>query len=140
MMFLGVSPRILKPKVRAQCGDVEERIARITDTKRTRIDLFNATKGSQATRESRMEVVAWIAVCKFDCKIEGGFVRDWVIGKYVERPTNLPNPINWIKYEGTPQVPYMVKEIVPSDLDCHLPKKIYFDIEKFKDELYKFGM
>ncbi|CAF5129794.1 unnamed protein product, partial [Rotaria sp. Silwood1] len=72
-----VPPRVLRPQIRSQCLDIEERISRITDSKRTRIDLYNATKGIHATRETRMEVVSWIAVCKFDCKIEGGFVRDW---------------------------------------------------------------
>ncbi|CAF3296765.1 unnamed protein product [Rotaria sp. Silwood2] len=140
VILLGVSPRILQPKVRENCLDVEERIARITDIKRTRVDLFNATRGSNATRESRMEAVLWVAICKFDCKIEGGFVRDWVVGKYIQRPTNTTKPSDWVKYEGTDKIPYMIKEVVPSDLDCHLPKKIYFDIEKFKDELHKFGI
>ncbi|CAF4618627.1 unnamed protein product [Rotaria sp. Silwood2] len=140
VILLGVSPRILQPKVREKCLDVEERIARITDIKRTRVDLFNATRGSNATRESRMEAVLWVAICKFDCKIEGGFVRDWVVGKYIQRPTNTTKPSDWVKYEGTDKIPYMIKEVVPSDLDCHLPKKIYFDIEKFKDELHKFGI
>ncbi|CAF4952737.1 unnamed protein product [Rotaria sp. Silwood1] len=75
----GVPPRVLRPQMRSQCLDIEERISHITDSKQTRIDLYNATKGIHATRETRMEVVSWIAVCKFDCKIEGGFVRDWVV-------------------------------------------------------------
>ncbi|CAF2855808.1 unnamed protein product [Rotaria sp. Silwood2] len=135
-----VSPRIFQPKVRENCLDVEERIARITDIKRTRVDLFNVTRGSNATRESRMESVLWVAVCKFDCKIEGGFVRDWVVGNYTQRPTNLKKPSDWVKYEGTDKIPYMIKEVVPSDFDCHLPKKTYFNIDKFKDELHKFGI
>jgi hypothetical protein len=137
LINLGVSPRILRPQMRTQCMDIEERISRITDSKRTRIDLYNGTKGTNATRETRMEVVAWIAVCKFKCKLEGGFVRDWVVGKYTEHP---PNPQAWVKYEGTDQIPYMLKEIVPSDLDCHLPKDANFDIESFQDELHKYGM
>ena len=118
--------------------DVEERIARVTDSKRTRIDLYNGTKGKNATRETRMEVVAWIAVCKFKCKLEGGFVRDWVIGKYTEHPSTHPS--TWVKYEGPDKFPYILKEIVPSDLDCHLPKDSMFDIESFRDELHKYGM
>lgn len=70
----GVSPRILKPQTRATCLDIEERITHIADSKRTSIELWKALKGSNATRESRMEVVAWIAICKFDCRLEGGFV------------------------------------------------------------------
>jgi hypothetical protein len=121
--------------------DIEERISRITDSKRTRIDLYNGTKGTNATRETRMEVVAWIAVCKFKCKVEGDFVRDWVIGKYAERPQNLlTNPQAWVQYQGPDQIPYLIKEVVPNDLDCHLPKDAYFDIESFQDELHKYGM
>ncbi|CAF2786717.1 unnamed protein product [Rotaria sp. Silwood2] len=136
-----VPPRVLRPPMRSQCLDIEERISRITDSKRTRIDLYNAARGINATRESRMEVVSWIAVCKFDCKIEGGFVRDWVVGKYSEHPVQLlTNPAAWVHYQGPDQIPYMVKEVVPSDLDCHLPKRSYFDIEKFKDELHKYGI
>ncbi|CAF5117970.1 unnamed protein product, partial [Rotaria sp. Silwood1] len=134
-----VSPRILQPTAREKYTAVEERIARITDIKSTRVDLFNATKGSQATRESRMEAVLWIAVCKFDCKVEGGFVRDWVVGKHHQRSTTITKPSDWITY-GTDKIPSIVKEVVPSDLDCHLPKKTYFDIEKFKDELHKLGI
>ena len=118
--------------------DVEERIARVTDSKRTRIDLYNGTKGKNATRETRMEVVAWIAVCKFQCKLEGSFVRDWIVGKYTEHPSS--DPSSWVQYQGADQIPYMIKEVVPGDLDCHLSKDSNFDIENFRDELHKYGM
>jgi hypothetical protein len=85
-----------------------------------------------------MEVVAWIAICKFDCKLEGGFVRDWIVGNCTQRPTNL-NPSNWINY-GNNKIPYIVKEVVPADLDCHLPSQSYFDIDKFQDEIHKFDI
>jgi hypothetical protein len=26
-----------------------------------------------------MEVVAWLAVTKYRCRLEGGFVRDWIV-------------------------------------------------------------
>jgi len=32
----------------------------------------------------------------------------------------------------------MEKEIIPSDLDCHLPSHKYFDIDKFLDKLHKY--
>ncbi|CAF1184864.1 unnamed protein product, partial [Didymodactylos carnosus] len=129
-----VSPRILKPQIRHTCLDIEERIAHITDSKRTTVDLWNGVKGSKATRETRMEVVAWIAVCKFECRLEGGFVRDWVVGGYTNRPANT-NTSQWITYNNN--LPYLDKDIIPSDLDCHLPSHKYFDIEKFLDELHK---
>ena len=125
--------------MRKNCHDIEERIARVTDTKRTAIDLYNGTKGTKVKRETRMEVVAWIAVCKFDCRLEGGFVRDWIVGGYIQRPANLiTNPKAWI--ETRTPVPTLNKEVVPCDLDCHLPSHRYFDINKFQDELYKYGI
>jgi hypothetical protein len=139
MLKLGVSPRVLRPQMRKTCKDIEERIACVTDSKRTPIDLYNGTKGTKATRETRMEVVAWIAVCKFDCRLEGGFVRDWIVGRDIQRPGNSKtNPKGWI--ETTTPVPALNKEVVPCDLDCHLPSHAYFDISKFQDELYKYGV
>ncbi len=142
--ILGVLPRLLHPKMRKTYPKIEETISRITDSQRTMVDLYKGVKSTKATRETRMEVVAWIAVCKFQCKLEGGFVRDWVVGGYQKPPPNLlDNPKAWIEYKTNANgqsIPYMHKELVPSDLDCHLPLNIYFDIEKFQDELYKFDM
>ena len=91
-----------------------------------------------------MEVVAWIAVCEFHCKLEGGFVRDWVVRHKANVPANLKNnPKAWIEYrnnEDGQDIPGITKAIVPSDLDCHLPLHQYFDIEKFQDRLYKFDI
>jgi hypothetical protein len=128
--------------MRAKYADMEERISRITDIKRSPIDLYNSVKGSKATRETRMEVVAWITVCLFDCKLEGGFVRDWVVGKYTSRP-NIVNPHEWVEYYTNPagkKIPSIKEEVVPRDLDCHLPTHAEFDSDKFQDELYKFGI
>ncbi|CAF2546861.1 unnamed protein product [Rotaria sp. Silwood2] len=138
----GVSPRLLRPQMRIFCEDIEKRISNVTDPKRTFIDLYNSVKSSTATRETRMEVVAWIAVCKFDCKLEGGFVRDWIVGKYTA-PLDRTNSNDWIEYNtnyNNEQIPSMKREVVPADLDCHLPTHAYFDIEKFQDELYKLGI
>ena len=86
-----------------------------------------------------MEVVAWIAVCKFSCRLEGGFVRDWVVGQYTSRPSNpTASPKDWISYANS--IPCINREVVPADLDCHLPTHAYFDIEKFHDELYKYDI
>ncbi len=127
--------------MRKDCHDIEKRISHITDSKRTLIDLYNGVKGLKATRETRMEVVAWIAVCKFDCKLEGGFVRDWVVGNDASKPNN--NPSSWIQYlanKKNEMIPYIIKEVVPGDLDCHLPSHQYFDIDKFQDELFKYDI
>ncbi|CAF2158143.1 unnamed protein product [Rotaria magnacalcarata] len=139
----GVLPRLLHPKMRKAYPDIEKNVARITDSKRTMVDLYNSVKGRDAKRETRMEAVAWIAVCKFNCKLEGGFVRDWVIGNNEEPQQRTNNPTSWIKYQTNSKgqlIPYMDKDIVPSDLDCHLPLDRYFDIDKFRDELYKVGI
>jgi hypothetical protein len=127
--------------MRKDCHDIEERISHITDSTRTLIDLYKGVKGSKATRETRMEVVAWIAVCKFDCRLEGGFVRDWVVGNYTSKPNT--NPKSWLEYLPNykkEMIPYIVKEVVPGDLDCHLPSHQYFDIDKFQDELFKYDI
>lgn len=145
MFILGVLPRLLHPRLRKKYPHIEKNIARITDVDRTLVDLYKAVKGKGTTRESRMEVVAWIAVCEFHCKLEGGFVRDWVIGNkpYVP-PHPKNNPKAWIIYEnneeGQPIIPSIEKSIVPSDLDFHLPLDRYFDIEKFQDRLHKFDI
>ncbi|CAF2538985.1 unnamed protein product [Rotaria sp. Silwood2] len=113
----GVSPCLLRYKERRDCQDIEERISHVTDPKRIIIDLYNSVK-------------------------EGGFVRDWIVGKYTTRPA-VANPKHWIEYKPNrynENIPYMKKEVVPTDLDCHLPTYGYFDIETFQDELHKFGI
>ncbi|CAF4020786.1 unnamed protein product [Rotaria magnacalcarata] len=132
----GVSPRILKPAMRKTCLDIEERISHVTDIKRTSNELWKSLNGSKATRETRMEVVAWIAVCKFDCRVEGGFVRDWIVGNYIARPKK--DPSDWLEPGPNTKIPALNKDLVPSDLDCHLPSDKYFDIEKFLDNLHKY--
>ena len=100
------------------------------------VDLYKSVKGIGVTRETRMEVVAWIAVCQFQCKLEGGFVRDLVVGNHQSHPSDNPQP--WIQYQNNTNgrsIPYMREDIVPTDLDCHLPLNKYFDIDKFQDEL-----
>ena len=136
----GLPPRGFRPQIRSQYRDIEDRIARVADSKRTPIDLYNAAKGVHATRETRMEVVAWIAVCKFDCKLEGGFVRDWIVGHHRARPpSNNENPKQWIETNdrGKREIN---KEVVPGDIDCLLPSDSYFNIQKFQDELAKYDI
>ncbi|CAF5087955.1 unnamed protein product, partial [Rotaria sp. Silwood1] len=133
-----VSPRVLKPEIRDRFLDMEAKISNITDPDRTSVDIWKSLKGPNATRETRMEVVAWIAVCQFYCRLEGGFVRDWVVGNYFSKPVNLP-PNQWIEYQPS-RIPLLHKDLVPSDLDCHLPQSKNFDIEAFIDALYGYGI
>ena len=134
----GVPPRKLNYHICEKYKDIEQRIALVTDSKRSRISLYNATKGANATRETRMEVVAWIAVCKFKCKLEGGFVRDWIVRGEAEYPPTHPS--TWVTYEGQDKLPSIDERVVPKDIDCHLPKDAEFDIESFRDELHKYGI
>ena len=46
----------------ARVKEMQARIKNVTDPERSPIDLLEATVGPKATRETRMEVVAWIAV------------------------------------------------------------------------------
>ena len=116
---------------------MEAKISCITDPDRNSVDIWRSLKGPEATRETRMEVVAWIAVCKYNCRLEGGFVRDWIVGNYRSRPTNLP-PQQWVEIDAVSRLPVLVKDLVPSDLDCHLPALRYFDVEAFIDTLHDF--
>lgn len=139
---LGVTPRLLRRPMRLKYPNIEQRIARITDRNRSQIDLHDNVKGPKATRETRMEVVAWVCVCLLKCKLEGGFVRDWVVGEYVSKPVNIP-PQKWVEYDKNAagkRIPSIREDVVPRDLDCYLPVDHPFDTDRFQDELYKFGI
>ncbi|CAM4985421.1 unnamed protein product [Rotaria socialis] len=86
-----------------------------------------------------MEVVAWIAVCLFACRLEGDFVRDWVVGDYSSKPTHIP-PQQWVHYDPKSGMPILNRDLVPSDLNCHLPAAKPFDVEAFLDALYGYGI
>jgi hypothetical protein len=86
---------------------MEERIARVANSKLMPADLKQSVRGPMATRESRMEVVVWIAVCKFNCSREGGFVRDWVVANERVRPSPTIQPSEWVTFDivtGTPSL------------------------------------
>ena len=119
---------------------MEERIARVADSRLMPADLWPSVHGPTATRESRMEVIAWIAVCKFNCSLEGGFVRDWIIANERARPSLTIQPSEWVKFDTMTGTPSLLKELVPSDLDCKMPLNCYFDLEKFCDEVKQFDM
>jgi hypothetical protein len=123
--------------MRRKCKTIEDRISHITDSKRTSVDLWRLINGPFATRETRMEAIAWIAVCVFSCRIEGGFVRDWVVGGYRARPSGAADLVKYEHIKGQ-SIPVMNKEVIPCDLDCHLPVHLYFDINKFEDKLHEY--
>ncbi|CAF1652229.1 unnamed protein product [Didymodactylos carnosus] len=76
-MIIRSEPKTLNKTARLSV--IEQRIANITDSKLTQADLWYRVHSQEVTRETRMEIVAWTAVCKFHCKLEGGFVRDWIL-------------------------------------------------------------
>ena len=151
-----VFPRQLNPEERKQFGkDIEQRIARVANPDRTRIDIWSSVHSSEtATRESRMEVVAWLAVTQFGAKVEGGFVRDWVVGGRFTRPANGAKHVipqrgsdawktqgsgSWIWLRQHDGVPETDVQLTPADLDMHLPIDSVFDARRFMDELHKLG-
>ncbi|CAF5077272.1 unnamed protein product, partial [Rotaria magnacalcarata] len=44
----------------------------------------------------------------------------------------------WLEPGPNTKIPALNKDLVPSDLDCHLPSDKYFDIEKFLDNMHKY--
>ena len=114
---------------------IVKRIAKVTDTERTELSLWEDVNGENATRETRMEAAAWIAVTKFGCTLEGGFVRDWVVGGYTMTPDPAIKKSQWVNSHGE-----LVKDLVPADLDLHLPKAKEFNIQLLMTEYQKIGL
>ncbi|UJR29681.1 hypothetical protein I4U23_017229 [Adineta vaga] len=132
-------PRILVPSPTSKTGhaskniyeDIERRITQIANSKQMPFNQVQIQKGS---REERMLTVAWLLICKFDCKLYGGFIRDWVVGGYTAYPKNVPMD-QWIVYNGS--IPHLHPEIVPADLDCYLPTHGLSDVNEIVTELGK---
>ncbi|CAF1115266.1 unnamed protein product, partial [Adineta ricciae] len=133
----GMYPRrYIDPQTKQTEADMESRIKQVTDDTLTSVDLWPSVRGLKATRETRMEVVAWIAVCLFRCKLEGGFVRDWIVANQSARPPASVLPQQWVQFSH--KIPVIDKAVIPSDLDCHLPLEHPFDIDQFLDEIHKY--
>lgn len=143
VFFLDIDPRRLKICVRRQYPDIEERIARVTDSKRLKADVLRVLNDPHASRTARMEAVAWIAVCEFNCRIFGGYVRDWIVGGYASKITELENPIEWVIYTTygfeVERIPRVDKRLVPNDIDCYLPNDD-FSITRFLSALHGYGI
>ncbi|CAF3806236.1 unnamed protein product [Adineta steineri] len=58
-----------------------------------------------------MEVVAWVAVCKFNCSLEGGFVRDWIVANERVRPAPEIQPSDWVQFDA------LTEQVHNSELD-----------------------
>ena len=115
---------------------ITEKIKRIADPIRSSLDIWKCVHGKDATRETRMEVVAWVACTQHSCRLEGGFVRDWVVGGFanVRRP---PAGDDWVQIMGKPDGdwqdrPELHPGLGPQDLDMQrLAAGGWFDIERF---------
>lgn len=64
-----------------------------------------------------MELVCWILVNKYNCKIEGGFVRDWIVGG--NNVCDKNKPIGFYKFKDRDMVDD--SDVFPKDIDAHLP-------------------
>ncbi|UJR06578.1 hypothetical protein I4U23_010862 [Adineta vaga] len=92
-----------------------------------------------------MEIAAWIVICQFNCRIFGGFARDWIVGGYSAKPSETNELSPWITYtckgydfRNVKEISHVIKEFVPNNIDCYLPNK-NFDINyRFRDELRKY--
>ncbi|CAF1541196.1 unnamed protein product, partial [Adineta ricciae] len=53
------------------------------------------------------------------CRLEGDFIRDWIVDHYMNRSTTAGTNTNtWIEYKET--ISTINKEVVPYNFDCHL--------------------
>ena len=118
--------------------DTRKRLRMVTDDSLTEVDLWKMVRGADATRETRMAAIAWIAVTEFDCRLEGGFVRDWVVRGEVLRPSPLTPPASWLEFDYSRGRWEVVEGVIPSDLDIELPFK-FVPLDRFRNRLHKFG-
>ena len=122
-------------------GDAEfrERLHTVTAQELSQTKLFLKCQGPHATRETRMEVVARIAVQTFGCKLCGGFLRDWIVNGERKHP---PTPLkDWVEEPAGTFTKYEIAEgVIPKDLDLELPMEKYFDVGRFVSEVRQCGI
>ncbi len=76
------------------------RLRRVTSAELSATEKFEMCEGPGASREQRMEMVAHIAVRVFECRVVGGFVRDWIVNgeaQHGEFQPGNPPPAPWVK-------------------------------------------
>eukprot|EP00047_Mylnosiga_fluctuans_P009655 m.12416 g.12416 ORF g.12416 m.12416 type:complete len:2363 (-) comp2729_c0_seq1:86-7174(-) len=121
-------------------GDEEfrERLHNVTAITLTDSKLFQLTRGPNATRETRMEVVARIAIQTFNCRVVGGFIRDWIVRGQKTHPSKaFPD---WIHKPGGYITYDILDDVTPKDLDIELPMDTYFDVNRFVSEVRTHGI
>jgi hypothetical protein len=117
--------------------EFRERLYLVTRADVSPIVLWSMAEGPTATRETRMMLVARIAVQQFGCRLSGGFVRDWIVKGFKEHPPNLPDPAKpfdneWIETCTKGFIKYDIKEgVLPKDIDAELSSDMFFDVQRF---------
>jgi hypothetical protein len=139
--LFGVPPT--RPSEHSGNPGMFERLSRVTSSSRPATELFEYVHGKLATRETRMEVVAWIAVSHFGCRLEGGFLRDWIVTGSFKRPTSGA-PSSWITRHGSVLGrPELDPNLLPADLDLQVPVRSsfgWFDLANFVAQVEKLGI
>ena len=130
-----------RPKIFKGDEEFRVRLNNVTAKDLSESKINQLTIGPKATRVTRMEVVARIAIHMFDCKVVGGFVRDWIVrGESTFIDSNgSKKPSDWVI--AKPYVKWEIsKSIIPSDLDMELSMSTYFDVNRFISEVRKCGI
>jgi len=122
-----------------QDSEMRARLHHVTAIELSEAQVVQLCTGPKATRETRMEIVARIAVQIFNCKVVGGFVRDWVVNG--ERK-HLPGPpSSWVEEPKHGYVKYEIKEgVLPKDLDIEMSMEAYFDVNRFVQQVRDVGI
>ncbi len=121
----------------------QKRLHHVTSESLSEEEIFELTHGIDATRESRMEAVCRIAVRTFDCKVVGGFVRDWIVNGERKYPPSSIAPQDWVTEYNPPLNGYIKwdfaqgLEVTPKDLDIELSMTLTFDVNRLlSDEVF----
>ena len=153
--FRTPDPKYFGQSKSADYAAFKRRLHNITAEELSEEEMWEMTRGKDATRESRMEAVTRIALQTFDCRVVGGFVRDWIVNGERKHPPKHVRPRDWVEigkdYEAKqppdkPSSKAWIKwdfkddiEVVPKDLDIELMTQ-YFDVNRFIQEVTDCGI
>ena len=130
-------------------ADFRARLRFVTEPNVDPLKIWELAQGPYATRETRMMVVARISILNFECRVSGGFVRDWIVRGFSKHPPNKPDPLNpsslwdndWVGPAGNVFIQYDMKEgVIPKDIDAELPCDKYFDVYRFISDVRAAGI
>ena len=121
--------------------EIKKRLMILTNEKMNDCEIWEHCQGPLSSRETRMAIVGRIAIMNFDCRVTGGFIRDWIINGETPK-TNLPLD-QWVQKTNplTSFQTYDIAEgILPKDLDIELPPGKYFDVSRFINDVRMTGI